>query len=176
MTLRRFALFILIGSFPGSNAALAAGDVEGADVSERKTVADVSVEVADLNRLVEVRGEQWRIRRSKNPTGSMMLLRNETGVPLIASFTGEDGQDAAGDRVPAGGTVERRCEAGAASYPVAVASERGEGVLNAQLRCGDSIVVQSPDRLVAPLEALNEASAAPPGESVAEPFDMAGEH
>ena len=175
MALRRFALIISIGFFPGSNAALAADDVEAADVSERKTVADVSVEMADLNRLVEVGGEQWRIRRSKSPTGSMMLLRNETGVPLIASFAGEDGQGAAAERVPAGGTVARRCEASGAGHPLAIASEQGEGVLDAQLKCGDSVVVQSPGRLVAPLEAINEAWAAPPGESVAEPLDLAGE-
>ena len=175
MALRRFALIISIGFFPGSNAALAADDVEAADVSKRKTVGDVSVEVADLSRLVEVGGEQWRIRRSKSPTGSTMLLRNETGVPLIASFAGEDGEDAAAERVPAGGTVVRRCEASGAGYPLAIASEQGEGVLAAQLKCGDSVVVQSPGRLVAPLEAINEAWAAPPGESVAEPLDMAGE-
>lgn len=175
MALRRFALIISIGFFPCFNAALAADDVEAADVSKWKAVSDVSVEVADLSRLVEVGREQWRIRRSKSPTGSMMLLRNETDVPLIASFAGKDGQDAAGERVPASGTVVRRCEASGADYPLAIASEQGEGILDAQLKCGDSVVVQSPGRLVAPLEAINEAWAAPPGESVAEPLDMAGE-
>ena len=90
MALRRFALIILIGFFPGSNAAVAADDVEAVDVSERKTIADVSVGVADLSKSVTVRGEPWRIRRAKNPTGSLFLIRNETDVPLIASFAAED--------------------------------------------------------------------------------------
>lgn len=175
MALRRFALIILIGFFPGSNAAVAADDVAGVDVPQRKTIADVSVGVADLSKSVTVRGEPWRIRRAKNPTGSLVLIRNETGVPLIASFAGGSGREAIRERVAAGGTVVRRCEASGASYPVAVASEQGEDVLDAQLKCGDSVVVQSTGRLVAPLEAINEAWALPPSVSVAEPLDMAGE-
>ena len=175
MALRRFALIILIGFFPGSNAALAADDAEAADVSERKTAADVSIEVGGLNRSVEVGGQRWRIRRAENRGGSMVLIRNETGVPLIVSFAGGSGREAVRERVAAGRTVVRRCEASGAGYPLAIASEQGEGVLDAQLKCGDSVVVQSPGRLVAPLEALNEAWAAPPGETVAEPLDMAGE-
>ncbi len=46
MALRRFALIILIGFFPCSNAAVAVDDVEAADVSKRKTVGDVSVSAA----------------------------------------------------------------------------------------------------------------------------------
>ena len=175
MALRRFALIILIGFFPCSNAAVA-GNVESVDVSERKTIADVSVGVADLSESVTVGGEAWRIRRAKNPTGTLVLIRNETGVPLIASFARGSGREAVRERVAAGGTVAQRCKAGGAGFPVAVASEQGEGVLDAQLRCGDSVVVQSPGRVVSPLAPVNEAWAAPPGESLAEPLNMAGEH
>ena len=170
MALRRFALIILIGFFPCSNAAVAADDLEAVDVSERKTIADVSVGVADLSESVTVGGERWRIRRAKNPTGTLVLIRNETGVPLIASFAAED------QRVPVSGTAVRHCEASGAGYPVAIASEQGEGVLDAQLRCGDSIVVRSPSRAVVPLAPVNEAWAPPPSESAAAPLDMAGEH
>ena len=176
MALRRFALITLIGFFPGSNAAVAADDVEAVDLSERKTIADVSVGVADLSKSVTVRGEPWRIRRAKNPAGSLVLIRNETGVPLIAAFARGSSREAIRERVAAGGTVARRCKAGGAGYPVAIASEQGEGVLDAQLRCGDSVVVQSPGRVAAPLAPVNEAWAAPPDESLAEPLNMAGEH
>ncbi len=176
MALRRFALIILIGLFSGSNAAIAADDLEAADVSERKTIGDVSIEVGDLSRSVNVGGQQWRIRRAKNPGGSMVLIRNETGVSLIASFAGDAGREAASERVPAGGTAVRRCEANGAHFPLAIASEQGEGILDAQLTCGDSVVFQSADRIISPVEAINEAWATPPSESVAEPLNAVGEH
>ena len=180
MAMHRFALIVLIcffSGFPGPNAApLAADDVDAADASERGTVADVSVEVGALNRSVKVGGEPWWIRRAKNPTGSMMLIRNDTRVPLIASFSDEGGRKTVGEPVPAGGAVVRHCEASGASYPLVIASERGERVLNAQLRCGDSVVVQSGDRAVVPVRAINEAWAPPPSESVEEPHDTAEGH
>ena len=176
MAMRRFALIILIGFFPGSNAALAADGVEAADVSERKTAVGVSVGMVDLDRSIKVGGQPWRIRRAKNPAGSMMLLRNETGAPFVASFARQDGQEAASEQVPAGGVVVRRCEASGARYPLTIASEQGEGVLDAQLTCGDAVVVQSADRTVAPVETINRAWATPPSESVAEPLDAVGEH
>ena len=169
MTMHRFMLIILIGLFPGSNAALAAGGGEtvASDVSERRPLDATSVAVRDSNRAL---GEgPWRIRWAKNPMGSVVLLRNETTAPLLVSFAGEDGP------VPPGGTVAQRCDVGTTNYPLAVASELGESLLDTQLKCGDSIVVQSADD-VAPsvrLEAVNEAWALPPSESAAEPRGMA---
>ena len=175
MAMHRFALIILIGLIPGTDAALAADDEDAADTSERRTVAGASVEVSAWNRSLKVGGKPWRIRRAKNPAGSMMLIRNETDVRLIASFGGERAVMRS-EPVPAGTAVVRRCEANGAAYPLAVASEEGEKLLEAQLRCGDSVVVQSGDRAVVTVEALNEASAPPLGESVAEPLDTAGGH
>ena len=174
MALRRFALIILTGFFPYSNAAVAA-DIESVDVSERKTIADVSVEVADLSKSVTVGSEPLRIRRAENPAGSLVLIRNETGVPLIASFAAEDEQEVAGERVPTGGTIVRRCETSGAHYALAIASERGEKVLNAQLTCGDSIVVQPAGLSRAhPLGVVNDAWALPSGESSSVPQDWDG--
>ena len=170
--MHRFMLIFLIGLFPGSNAALAAGsgDEIASDVSERRPVVATSVAVRDSNRALGP--GPWRVRRAKNPMGSIVLLRNETAAPLLVSFAGEDGL------VPPGGTVAQRCDVGTTSYALAVASELGESLLDTQLKCGDSVVVQSADD-VAPsirLEAVNEAWALPPSESAAEPLDMAGEH
>ena len=178
MTMHRFALVILIGLFPVSNAALAAGDGEAvaSDVSEERSVGAVgatSVAVRDSNRAVGQ--EPWRIRRAKNPWGRFVLVRNETAAPLFVSFASEDG---ATPSVPPGETVAQRCDIDRTNYPLAVASELGETVLDAQLKCGDSVVVQSIDDappIVRPLEAINEAWALPPSESTAEPRDMAGE-
>ena len=117
MALRRFALIVLIGFFPCSNAAVAADYVAAVDVSERKTVADVSLGVAGLSKSVTVGGKQWRVRRAKKPTGSLVLIRNETGVPLITPFAGGSGREAVRDRVAAGGTVVRRCEAAEPANP-----------------------------------------------------------
>lgn len=176
MTMLRFALVTLIGLFPGSDAALAAGDGEAvaSDVSEQRPVSAMSVAVRDSNRAV--RQERWRIRRAKNPWGRFVLVRNETADPLFVSFATEDG---AAPSVPPGETVAQRCDIGRTNYPLAVVSELGETVLDAQLKCGDSVVVQSIDHttpIVRPLEAINEAWARPPSESTAKPLDMAGEH
>lgn len=174
MTMHRFALVILIGLFPVSNAALAAGDGEAvaSDVSEQRPVGASSVAIRDSNRAVGQ--EPWRIRRAKNPWGRFVLVRNETAAPLFVSFASEDG---AVPSVPPGETVAQRCDIGRTNYPLAVASELGETVLDAQLKCGDSVVVQSIDHtppIVRPLEAINEAWALPPGESTAEPVGVGG--
>ena len=103
------------------------------------------------------------------------MVRKETEAPLFVSFASEDG---ATPSVPPGETVAQRCDIDRTNYPLAVASELGETVLDAQLKCGDSVVVQSIDDappIVRPLEAINEAWALPPSESTAEPRDMAGE-
>ena len=171
--MHRFTLIILIGLFSGSNTALAAGGGEAtaSDVSERRPVDPMSVAVRDSSRAL---GQgPWRIRRAKSPLGSIVLLRNETAAPLLVSFAAED------EPVPPGGTVAQRCDVGRGSYPLAVASERGESLLDTQLKCGDSVVVQSANDLTPSvrLEAINEAWALPPSESAAEPRDMAaGEH
>ena len=172
MTNYRFALIILIAFILGPNALAAAGDgeVAASDVSERKPVGAASVAVLDSKRAV---GQTpWRIRRAKNAMGSIVFDRNETAAPLLVSFAGKDSRPS-GEPVPPGGTAVRHCDAGKASYPLAIASEQGESVLDAQTRCGDSVVVQSDDGATfPPLEAINEAWALPPGESVAEPLDM----
>lgn len=172
MTMHRFIPIILIGLFPGSNAALAAGSGEAiaSDVSERRPVVATSVAVRDSNR--ELGQGPWRIRRAKNPMGSIVLLRNETAAPLLVSFAGEDGQ------VPSGGTIAQHCDVGTTTYALAVVSELGESLLDTQLKCGDSVVVQSVDDIPPSvrLEAVNEAWALPPSESEAEPLDIAGKH
>ena len=173
MTVRKFALIAAIGFFPGSNAALAASDSEAASdasaSSERSPFSATSVAVGES--IVTVNGEQWRIRRAKNPLGSMVLVRNETATPLAVSLRSESAT------VPPGGVRKQRCEVGKEAYPLAVASELGESVLDARLTCGDSIVVQSPNRVESgPLEAVNEAWALPPGESAATPVDKTKEH
>lgn len=172
----RFVPVILIGFPLGSNAALAAGDGEAvaSDVSEQRPVGATSVAVRDSNRAVGQ--EPWRIRRAKNPWGRFVLVRNETAAPLFVSFAVEDRPV---PPVPPGETVAQRCDIDRTNYPLAVASELGETVLDAQLRCGDSVVVQSIDHalpIFRPLEAINEAWALPPSESTAEPLDTAGEH
>lgn len=174
MTMHRFALVILIGLFPVSNAALAAADGQAvaSDVSEQRSVGASSVAIRDSNRAVGQ--EPWRIRRAKNPWGRFVLVRNETAAPLFVSFASEDG---AVPSVPPGETVAQRCNIGKTNYPLAVASELGETVLDAQLKCGDSVVVQSIDHtppIVRPLEAINEAWALPPDESTAEPVGVGG--
>ena len=175
----RFALIISIGAFSGANAALATGVGEAvvSDAAERVPAGAASVVEHGANTTVEVGGEAWRIRRAKNPLGSIVLVRNETDAPLSVSIAGEDGPAHPGDPVPPGGAKAQRCEVGRTTYPLAVASEAGERVLDAQLQCGDSVVVQLPERAaVGPLEAVNEAWALPPGESAAAPLDMAEEH
>lgn len=174
----RFALIVSIGAFSGSNAALAAGDGEAAvsDAAERGPAGAAAVVEHGAHTMVEVRGDAWRIRRAKNPMGSIVLVRNETDAPLSVSFAGEDGPQS-GDPVLPGGAKAQRCEVGRTSYPLAVASEAGERVLDARLKCGDSVVVQSPEpAAIGPLEAVNEAWALPPGESAAVPLDIAEEH
>ena len=173
MTVRKCALILAIGLFPCSNAALATVDSKAVSdapmYSEQSPITGSSVAIGDST--VTVDGESWRVRRAKNPMGSIVLVRNETAMPLAVSLGGESTQ------VPPNGVSEQRCEVGRQSYPLAIASDQGERVLDAQLTCGDSVVVQSRNRPEVPsLEAVNEAWALPPGESAETPVEGAGEH
>ena len=177
MTTPKFALIaFLIAFFSVPNATLAAGEVETAvsSSSEHGQASGVSVAVSDLE--TDVAGEHWRIRRAKNPMGSIVLFRNETTVPLLVSFSDED-ERAPVDPLNPGAARALRCVAGKASYPLRVTSKQGETVLHAQLSCGDSVIIQSPGRTeVPPLEAINAAWALPPSESAATPQNGTEEH
>ena len=180
MTTPKFTpIVFLIGLFSIPNAALAAGDVQAATSasSQERQVSAVSVAVSEMEKTVEVAGQHWRIRRAKNPMGSIVLFRNQTAVPLLVSFSGEEERTPTGDPLNLGAARALRCEVGRASYPLTVASEQGETVLYTQLKCGDSVIVQSPERPnIRSLEAINAAWAPPPSESVAMPRTGAGEH
>ena len=179
MTTPKFTPFVfLIGCFSVPNVAHAAGDVKAATSasSQERQISAVSVAVIEVEKTVEVAGEHWRIRCAKNPMGSIVLFRNETNVPLLVSFSGED-ERALTDPLNPGAARALGCEVGRASYPLTVASEQGEAVLYTQLSCGDSVIIQSPGRTkAAPLEAINAAWAASPSESAATPRTTAGEH
>ena len=172
-------IVFLIGCFSVPNAALAAGDAKAATSasSEEGQLSAVSVAVSEMEKTVEVAGEHWRIRRAKNPMGSIVLFRNQTAVPLLVSFSGEEERAPTGDPLAPGAARAPGCEVGSASYPLTVASEQGEAVLHVQLSCGDSVAIQSPGRTkAAPLEAINAAWAASPSESAATPRTTAEEH
>ena len=179
MTTPKFTpIVFLIGFFSIANAALATGDAKAATSasSQEGQLSAVSVAASEMEKTVEVAGEHWQIRRAKNPMGSIVLFRNQTAVPLLVSFSGEE-ERAPADPLTPGAARALGCEVGRASYPLTVASAQGQTVLHAQLSCGDSVVLQSPGRTkAAPLEAINAAWAASPSESAATPRTTAEEH
>lgn len=164
----RTLLFALAGLML---AMPAAGDGDAAVPDDQGLFGAMSVAL-DSNRAAD--DQLWRIRRAKNPQGTMVLIRNESAVPLLVSFDSENKPAFSGDPIPPGETCEQRCDYGRTIYDVALITERGERVLDTRLHCGDSVIAQSPQwtGTLRRVEAINEAWASSPGESVAEPKSL----
>ena len=85
---------------------------------------------------VEQKLGTWRIRHSKNPSGSFVLLRNDSSIALSFAYWG-----IAAAVLGPSETTTRNCSSGGPGRTLVVGTDQGEIIHSVSVECGDAVQV-----------------------------------